>query len=120
MKYHRIRPRILENARQLRREQSPIEAILWKRIRSQQLNGLKFRRQYPVGNYIIDFYCPALKLAIELDGDSHNEQINYDETRTLWLNQQGIEVLRFTNQEVVQNLDGVLEMILQKTKPLEK
>ncbi len=116
---HRIKPRILENARALRRPMTPPEAQLWSRLRNRQLGGFKFRRQHPVGNYIVDFYCAETWLTIELDGDSHAAQVEYDRERTAWLTEQGYREMRFWNREVLQNIDGVLEQILdacQKTQ----
>ncbi|MCX7841129.1 MAG: endonuclease domain-containing protein [Anaerolineae bacterium] len=110
---HRIKPRILENARALRRPMTPAEAKLWSRLRNRQLGGFKFRRQHPIGNYIVDFYCAEAKLTIELDGDSHAVQVEYDQQRTAWLVEQGYREIRFWNREVLQNIEGVLEQILQ-------
>jgi very-short-patch-repair endonuclease len=109
---HRIKPRILKNARTLRRPMTPAEAKLWSRLRNRQLGGFKFRRQHPIENYIVDFYCAEARLTIELDGDSHAEQVEYDKKRTLWLTEHGYREMRFWNREVMQNLDGVLEQIL--------
>jgi very-short-patch-repair endonuclease len=109
----RIHPAILARARELRQPLTPQEQKLWQRLRSKQLDGLKFRRQHPIGRFILDFYCAAHKLAIEIDGDSHADpkQQRYDEARTAWLQQRGLRVIRFTNQEVDANIDGVLAEI---------
>ena len=97
----------------LRNEPTPAEQQLWNQLRNSQLNGKKFRRQHSVGNYILDFYCPQHRLAIEVDGDSHFTEsgIKYDIKRTIFLNEMGIQVLRFTNTEVLENLGHVLEKI---------
>jgi len=105
-------PMVLARARQLRRPQTPAESVLWARLRERQLGGFKFRRQHPVGRVIVDFYCNACRLAVEVDGDSHAEQAEYDEARTEWLREQGIRVIRFTNRDVLHHLDAVLEKIL--------
>jgi very-short-patch-repair endonuclease len=85
-------------ARQLRRELTPAEQRLWGYLRRAQLAGFEFRRQHPVDRFIVDFFCPAAKLVIEVDGDSHAEQAEYDCERTQWLNQQkGYRVLRVAN-----------------------
>lgn len=99
--------------RELRCNQTDAERLLWSRLRNKQLYGLKFFRQYSIGSYIIDFYCSKLSLAIELDGGQHNEEQNreYDAARTEYLMAQGINVMRFWNSEVIQNIDGVLEKI---------
>lgn len=73
--------------------------------------GLKFKRQHPIGDFIVDFYCGSQKLVIELDGESHDTQLAYDEARTRWLRGQGYCVIRFANEEVVRQMDAVLETI---------
>jgi very-short-patch-repair endonuclease len=102
-----------EMRRRLRKEMPQAEVVLWTRLRGKQLFGKKFRRQYSVGPYSIDFYCPEVKLAIELDGDSHftQEAKQYDAQRQQYIESFGIRFLRFTNQDVYENLDGVLEAI---------
>ncbi len=99
-----------QRARALRRNGTKPEAKLWSALRGSPL-GVSFRRQHPVGPYILDFYCPSLKFEIELDGDQHSENKAYDEHRTRYLNRKGIRVIRFWNVEVNQNLDGVCERI---------
>ncbi len=96
----------------LRRNASDAEQRLWQRLRGKQL-GTKFRRQYSVDAYVLDFYAPRAKLAVEVDGDSHFTAgaIRYDRERTTHLNRFGIEVLRFTNLDVVDNIEGVLSTI---------
>ena len=89
------------------------EIILWARLRDRALEGQKFRRQYSVGKFVIDFYCPALKLGIEIDGDSHfveNAQ-ERDRERQAFIESHGIVFLRFTNRDVCENIDGVLTTI---------
>ena len=99
-------------ARQLRRTLTPAEQRLWQRLRRKQLAGFAFRRQYPIDPLIVDFFCPAAKLVIEVDGDSHLEQTDYDAQRTRWLNQlKGVRVLRFTNQAVYDRIEAVLDAI---------
>ncbi len=110
-KRKRVSPKTRKYARELRRELTPIEAILWQRLRSRRLAGLKFRRQHPIGHFITDFYCAERKLAIEIDGDTHAEQGRYDTSRTAWLEEQGIKVIRFNNRDVLDNLPSVLEVI---------
>ncbi|MFH7587433.1 endonuclease domain-containing protein [Oceanimonas smirnovii] len=101
--------------RALRQEMTAPERILWQQLRAGQ-TGVKFRRQHGIGPYIVDFYCPSLKLVLEIDGDSHflNEAaLAYDKQRTLYLSRLSIDVLRFTNLEVMQNLDGVMTVIME-------
>ena len=102
-------------ARNLRKNSTKQELILWKLLRNHRINNLKFKRQYPIGNYIVDFVCKEKWLIIELDGGQHNEpnNISYDEERTKYLNNRGYRVLRFWNTDIDKNLKGVYEMILQ-------
>ncbi len=95
--------------RSLRRRSTETERILWSRLRRRQFHGLKFFRQYSVENYILDFYCPKKKVAIELDGFHHYqpEQWAYDERRTKWISQFGITVVRYPNNVIKENLEGV-------------
>lgn len=96
----------------LRNNATPAERRLWQHLKGAQ-RGTKFRRQYSIDAYVLDFYAPQLKLAIEIDGDSHfsAQAIEYDQQRTVYLESFGIEVLRFTNLEVFENLAGVLARI---------
>jgi len=99
----------------LKKNMTNAEKILWNHLRRGQLNGLYFRRQYPYGMYILDFYCDKFKLAIEVDGEIHLNRIAYDDERTQYLESTGITVLRFTNNEVMTGLDNVLNRILSFT-----
>jgi very-short-patch-repair endonuclease len=98
----------MKRRRDLRRNQTDAEKTFWKCIRGRQLQGLKFLRQYSVGLYILDFHCPAVKLAVELDGGQHNdEQIGEsDRIRSEFLQTQGIAVLRFWNHKVLQQTEA--------------
>ena len=87
------------------------ERLLWHALRSKQLNGHRFRRQHPVGEYIADFVYIEQKIVVELDGGQHQEQLEYDECRTAFLNRHGWQVLRFWNNDVLNNLHGVLSTI---------
>lgn len=99
--------------RALRREMTKAEAKLWSRLRGKQILGYKFRRQFSVGPYMIDFFCPALKLAVEVDGDSHftDDVVEYDRNRQGYIESFGIRFLRFTNNEVYGNFESVYEFI---------
>jgi len=99
--------------RRIRNEMPRCEVILWSRLKGKQLEGFKFRRQYSVGKYILDFYCPELKLGIELDGDSHfgDGAEQRDCERQHFIESGGIRVLRYNNIDVIQNLDGVINSI---------
>jgi very-short-patch-repair endonuclease len=107
----RISPQTKNFSRQLRSKMTDAESHLWRRLRGRQIGGLKFRRQHPVGKFILDFACVELKLAIEVDGGQHGELLTSDRTRTTWLEQQGWEILRFWNNEILQNTEDVLEQI---------
>jgi len=98
-------------AREMRGKMTDAEALLWKLIRNRHIADAKFRRQHPVGRYILDFYCVEQKLAIELDGSQHADALKYDERRDAWLRTQGIEVLRFWNNQVLMETEAVLEAI---------
>ena len=104
----------LARRRALRGLSTDAERLLWRLLRMRQLLGLKFRRQHPVGHYIVDFYCADRRLAVELDGGQHFtvEGLAYDRRRTAYLAGRGIHVLRFTNSELFENTEGVLEMLL--------
>jgi len=104
--------------RQLRREMTPAEVRLWGCLRNQQLLGCRFRRQYSIGPFILDFYCPRLKFGIELDGESHYEPgaPEYDARRQRYLQGFGVTVHRFLNAEVMENLEGVLEVIRREVQ----
>jgi very-short-patch-repair endonuclease len=107
-----------EAARRLRQQLTPAEDQLWSALRGRQLVGLKFRCQHPVGRFIVDFYCPSCKLIIEVDGDIHTQQKAYDEARTEQLELYGYRVLRFTNEEVLNDLQTVLTRIVQAAEAL--
>ena len=102
-----------EKRRNLRNNMPLAEDLIWARLRKNQVLDCKFRRQYGVGPYVIDFYCPALKLAVEIDGDSHYQDGSRDNDtqRQTFIESFGIRFLRFTNREVYENLEGVLEAI---------
>ena len=106
-------------ARKLRKEQTDAERRLWWQLRNRQLEGWKFRRQFPVGEYVVDFVCIDAKLIIELDGGQHSEQSQYDENRTRDLEKAGFVVLRFWNNDVLTNSEGVIEEILRMLHPTD-
>jgi very-short-patch-repair endonuclease len=103
----------------LRHPLTASEQILWKALRDSRLQGVKFRRQHPFGPYILDFFCVKAQLAVELDGSVHeqDEQEEYDRERTAYLEQCGLRVLRFKNQEVERNVEDVLDRILEAASP---
>lgn len=107
----RSNPKTRTHAIELRKEPTPAERKLWSVIRNDQL-GVNFRRQHAIGNYIPDFVCIEKKLIIELDGSQHLEQQAYDQERTKQLNSLGYKVIRFWNNEVMKNMDGVIAAII--------
>ena len=98
-------------ARKLRSDPTEAEARLWSRLRHKQIDGHRFRRQASIGPYVADFLCPGAGLIIEVDGGQHASESAKDSTRTAWLSARGYRVLRFWNNEVLQNTDGVIERI---------
>lgn len=106
-----------DRCRSLRKNQTDAEKKLWRVLRDRQLSGIKFRRQFSVGRYILDFYSPEYKVGIEADGGQHYEsKVKYqDEIRTKKLSQLGIQILRFSDREILNNIEGVCEIILKKT-----
>jgi very-short-patch-repair endonuclease len=107
----RSNPNTIIRAIELRKELTPAEGKLWSRIRNDQL-GVSFRRQHAIGNYIPDFCSPKSKLIIELDGSQHLEQEEYDTERTKYLESQGYKVIRFWNNDVMNNIGGVILAIM--------
>jgi len=107
---------LIEFSRSGRKNQTDAEQLLWRYLRNKQLGGYKFRRQYPIHNYILDFYCGEGGIAIELDGSQHKKRKSYDDKRTAQLEKLGIRVIRFWDNEVLKNIDGVLEYILTEVK----
>jgi very-short-patch-repair endonuclease len=107
----RSNPKTRTRAIELRKEPTPAERKLWAIIRNDQL-GVNFRRQHAIGKYIPDFICVQKKLIIELDGNQHLEQEKYDNERTKYLESQGYKVIRFWNNDVVNNIDGVILAII--------
>jgi len=107
---------IRARARALRKNSTEAEKVLWGHLRFWQVEGYKFRRQQPLGNYIVDFVCLEKRLIIELDGGQHAEQSDYDAKRDAWLSDEGFTVLRFWNNNVLKNIEGVTEKIFRTLK----
>jgi very-short-patch-repair endonuclease len=111
MKYLHNDPYSLQYRRNLRRNQTDSESQFWSKVRNKQFHDIKFFRQYSIGPYILDFYAPKERVAVEIDGGQHNEKkgnLN-DEKRTGYLIKQNVRVVRFWNNDVLLNIDGVLE-----------
>jgi very-short-patch-repair endonuclease len=107
------KPALFNLASQNRRISTEAEQVLWERLRGRRLNGFKFRRQHPIADFIVDFYCADVGLAIEVDGGYHgkNDQQVADEHRTAELNKLNVKVIRFSNHEVINNINDVLKQI---------
>ena len=108
-----ITPELQQAAWRLRDRMTPAEEALWEALRDKQFNGLKFRRQHPVEQFILDFYCPRFKLVVELDGSVHDTRSEEDAARTEHLKAFGYRVIRFRNDEVLKNLPDVLTHIAE-------
>ena len=119
MKFLRNDPALKQRRQELRRNQTEAEKTLWAHLRYKQFFGMRFFRQYSIGAYILDFYCPQLRLAIELDGGQHTEDNTreYDIARSDYLKGQGIEVIRFWNHEVLLDTGSVLIKLSEKITP---
>jgi len=102
---------LTQTAKELRRNSTDAERLLWRRLKARQLDGLKFRRQEQIGRFIVDFVCYEKGIIVEADGSHHALEKEKDEERTQWLNSQGFMVLRFWNHEILTNIEGVLEVI---------
>lgn len=108
------KPNTLNCAKNLRQNQTDSENVLWFNIRNNQISGIKFRRQVPIGKYIVDFVCLKKKLIIELDGSQHIDNKIYDEERSNYLKANGYTILRFNNDDVLKNTQDVLQTIYDK------
>jgi very-short-patch-repair endonuclease len=119
MKFLRNDSALKQRRKELRRNQTDAEKAIWTHLRNRQFYGVRFFRQYSVGPYILDFYCPSVKLGIELDGGQHlqRESLEYDAARTEYLTAHGINVIRFWNNEVLLNINGVLVKLAERVSP---
>jgi len=109
--YFKANAATLKTARLLRKRMTYSENLLWEKLKGKQLLGLRFRRQHPIDIFIADFYCHIAKLVIEIDGDIHLEQIEYDDGREAEIEKYNIKIIRFTNDEVNNDIEGVLQKI---------
>jgi len=113
-----IKRKMVETARQFRKEPTRSEYILWQALRGKKLNGIKFRRQQPIGNFVVDFYNSVYRLVVEVDGSVHNKQLELDRSRQDTLEQLGLNVLRVRAEDVEKNLPFVLAQICSKITEL--
>jgi ATP-dependent DNA helicase RecQ len=102
---------MIHRAKDLRQTNTPPEQLLWTALRNEQIGGLKFRRQHPIGKYVVDFYCHNIGLVVEVDGMSHDGKIIEDAERAKYLKEQGLRILRVTNEDVMRDLDAVTREI---------
>jgi len=116
----RSTPKVYHRAIQLRKEPTTAEAKLWAYLRGNKIDGVNFRRQHAIGKYIVDFCSLKKKLVIELDGSQHLGQEEYDQERTLYLKSQGYRVIRFWNDQVMSDLEGVIKTIIYAVKSNNK
>ena len=107
-------PKLTQLAKQLRKKSTNAEDLMWSKLRAKQLHGIKFRRQQPIGKYIVDFASFEKRIVIEIDGGHHKKNKDKDKERDRFLVESGFAVLRFWNNDVFENLDGVLEVIRRK------
>ena len=117
--HHQAAPHIFANAKKLREQRTPAEIALWEALREKKLDGFRFRQQHPIENYVLDFYCHSASLILELDGEYHftEEQKKSDEERSAYLSTLGLKLIRFSNHEVLHNLEAVLVLIKQSLQP---
>jgi len=104
---------MIRRARGLRQTGTPPEQLLWLALRNGQIGGMKFRRQHPLGPYVVDFFCHGVKLIVELDGMSHDDKAAQDDARNKYLEREGYQILRVTNEDVMHDLDAVTRKIAQ-------
>ena len=113
---------LTELARELRAQGTPAESLLWQLLRNRQLHGFKFRRQHQFGNYVADFYCRKARLVVECDGSAHNsnEQWQHDQVRDAYMVSQGLRVLRFSNDQILNNTENILSEIAEHLVPSDE
>jgi very-short-patch-repair endonuclease len=109
--YYGAKPVTMEAARLLRENMTYHEKLLWEKLKSKQICGVRFRRQHPIDFFIADFYCHEAKLVVEIDGEIHNQQTEYDDGRTAEMERYFIKVIRFTNSEIEDNIKNVVKII---------
>ncbi len=107
---------LIDSAKKLRKTQTPREEKLWYLLRNRRFKEYKFRRQYPIGNYIVDFICLSKKIIVELDGSGHLQSKSYDQQRDVFIRSRGYKIIRFWNNELESNLEGVLNKIYEMLK----
>jgi very-short-patch-repair endonuclease len=114
--YFKAKPGTLETTSILRKNMTFSEMLLWEKLKGKQIFGLRFRRQHPINIFIVDFYCHAVRLVVEIDGEIHDQQEEYDDGRSAEMEKFGIRVIRFTNNEVEENIEAVIDRIKMVVK----
>ena len=114
-----LKRQVIQAARDFRKEATPSEALLWEELRGKKLNGIRFRRQQPIGQFIVDFYAPALRLIIEVDGPVHEQQQEADQARQAILESLEMTVLRFSASQVENHIDEVCSIIAQACSQIQ-
>jgi very-short-patch-repair endonuclease len=112
--FHNYNPSLKTNARELRKNMTVSEVLLWQSLKNRQVLNYKFRRQVPILNYIVDFYCKELKLAVEIDGLSHDFKMDHDEERQKRLEGLGVSMFRVSDVEVKEDVGKVVELLVEK------
>ena len=113
-------PKLTQRAKELRKNATFSERLLWKRLRGRQLLGYQFMRQKPIDNFIVDFYCNKLHLVIEINGQTHNGKVDYDKEREKRLKVMGLTVIRFDGYYIINHLEDALEYLILEIKKLER
>jgi very-short-patch-repair endonuclease len=114
--YFRAKPGTMETARLLRKNMTDSEKLLWERLKGKQVLGMRIRRQHPIDIFIVDFYCHDARLVIEIDGDIHKEKVEYDDGREAEIEKYNLKVIRFSNDEVMSDIDTVINTIIATIK----
>ena len=113
-------PKLKNRAKELRKAGNLSEVLFWMQVKNKKILSLDFHRQKIIGNYIVDFYCPALALVIEIDGSSHNDKVEYDNKRENYLKQLGLEVIRYSDIDIKRNLNSVIENLKELCMRLKR
>jgi very-short-patch-repair endonuclease len=114
--YYGAKPETFNAARILRKRMTLPEKLLWEKLNRKQISGVRFRRQHPIDFFIVDFYCHEAKLVVEIDGEIHNSSKEYDDGRSAEMERYSIKVIRFTNKEVEENIDNVINRVKSEIK----
>jgi very-short-patch-repair endonuclease len=114
--YFKAKPATISTAKLLRRNMTRSEELLWEKVKGKQIHGVRFRRQHPIDIFIADFYCHEARLVIEIDGEIHNDQSNYDDGREAEIEEYNIKIIRFSNDQVIDDMDSVIMKIEKVVK----